>query len=401
MKSFPVTRFSYLFVIVLVAFFVGGGTVNAAAAVSCGSWNVVSSPNAGQGDDILSGAAAVPGTQDFWAVGRYDGSDGFYHTLTERWNGSSWSVVKSPNVHNMNNVLNAVAVISATDVWAVGLSGSGDGIEGVTLIEHWNGTNWSIVKSPSPSQDLYFNAVAGDSATDAWAAGSYEANNGHFRTFIEHWDGTSWSIVKSPSPDCCYNSLQSVTALSATNAWAVGFHGPFTLVEHWNGSSWSVVKSPNAVTGQDENNYLYAVAPVSGSASDIWAVGTYYGTNNPHGYQTLTEHWNGSKWSIVKSPAPGGNGSNPELYAVAPVSTNDVWAVGYSIAGSSAYLTLVEHWNGSAWSVVPSPSPGGLNAGDESVLYGVAALSANNVQAVGYDRTDYFNPTATLAESYC
>lgn len=46
-------------------------------------------------DDILSGVAAVPGTQDFWAVGRYDGSDGFYHTLTERWSGSRWSVVKN------------------------------------------------------------------------------------------------------------------------------------------------------------------------------------------------------------------------------------------------------------------------------------------------------------------
>lgn len=75
--------------------------------------------------------------------------------------------------------------------------------------------------------------------------------------------------------------------------------------------------------------------------------------------------------------------------------------MGYSIAGSSAYLTLILHWNGSAWSVVPSPNPGGLNAGEASVLYGVVALSAHDVQAVGYYQTDYFSPTTTLAESYC
>src|SRR6185312_16572230 len=173
MKRFQVTRLSYLLVIALATLLLGGGTVNAMVPLSCGSWNVVSSPSPG-GDDVLFGAAAVPGTNQIWSVGRFDGSDGFYHTLTELWDGSSWSLVPSPNVANTNNLLNGVALVSASDVWAVGLSNS-DGIHpGLTLIEHWNGTSWTIVSSPSPTDFNFFNAVAGASANDVWAVGDYE-----------------------------------------------------------------------------------------------------------------------------------------------------------------------------------------------------------------------------------
>jgi hypothetical protein len=71
------------------------------------------------------------------------------------------------------------------------------------------------------------------------------------------------------------------------------------------------------------------------------------------------------------------------------------------IAPSSAYLTLTLHWNGSTWSVIPSPNPGGTNQGDQNVLYGVAALSAHDVQAVGYYLPGFFQPTFTLAEAFC
>jgi hypothetical protein len=373
--------------------------------LNCGSWNVAPSPNAGA-DDILSGVAPVPGTQQFWAVGRYDGSDGFYHTLTEHRGGRNWSIVPSPSVGNSNNVLNGVGVVSANDVWAVGLYNS-DGIHpGLTLTEHWNGTSWTIVSSPSPTDFNFMNAVAGISANDVWAVGDYENNKGIYKTLTEHWDGTSWSIIPSPSRGD-FDSLQSLAAISANNVWVVGSYyntrrqQTQTLIEHWDGTSWSIVSSPNVGKGEVHDNYLVGVAAVSGNASDIWAVGKYYNPGTPHGYHTLVEHWDGSSWRVVKSPDPGGMGGNPILYAVAAVSASDVWAVGYFINPNAAYLTLIVHWDGSNWSVVPSPSPGGEANGDASVLYGVAAASAHDVQAVGYYQTDAFIPTVTLAESYC
>lgn len=402
MARFHVTRFSYLLVIVLATLVLGTGTIRAMTLSNCGSWTVASSPNAGA-DDVLYGAAAVPGTNQIWSVGRFDGSDGFYHTLTELWDGSSWSLVPSPNVANTNNLLNGVAVLSVSDVWAVGLSNS-DGIHpGLTLIEHWNGSSWSIVSSPNPTDFNFMNAVAAISTNDVWAVGDYENNKGIYKTLTEHWDGTSWSIIASPSHGD-FDSLQGATAIATNNVWAVGSFSKQrtqTLIEHWDGSTWSIVSSPNVGKGVSHDNYLEGVTAVSGNANDIWAVGKYYNPGTPHGYHTLVEHWDGSSWKVVKSPDPGGMGGNPILYAVAAVSASDVWAVGYSINPNAAYLTLIVHWDGSNWSVVPSPNPGGEANGDASVLYGVAAASAHNVQAVGYYQTGVFIPTVTLAESYC
>src|SRR5437588_1696649 len=78
-------------------------------------------------------------------------------------------------------------------------------------------------------------------------------------------------------------------------------------------------------------------------------------------------------WSIIPSPSPGPFNNN--LFAVAAITKNNVWAVGYA----EVLHTLIEHWNGKRWSVVTSPSPGtGSN-----ILSGIAAISANNIWAVG------------------
>ena len=116
---------------------------------------------------------------------------------------------------------------------------------------------------------------------------------------------------------------------------------------------------------------LQGVAVVS--ANDIWAVG------NINKKKSFTEHWNGTSWSIAPSPSSGGT-----LNGVAEVSANDIWAVG---SGSSG--TLVEQWNGSAWSVVSSPSPD-----SSSTLYSVAVVSANDIWAVG------FSNAGTLTEHW-
>src|SRR4051812_41226283 len=49
-----------------------------------------------------------------------------------------WSLVSSPNPGTSSNVLNDVEVVKANDVWAVG------GQQGHTLVEHWDGTSWSV-----------------------------------------------------------------------------------------------------------------------------------------------------------------------------------------------------------------------------------------------------------------
>ena len=357
------------------------------------AWNVICNPNVGTKSQ-LNGVAAVSAS-DIWAVGFSTPSGGVQQTLIEQWNGTNWSVVSSPNVGKSNNVLNAVGVVSATDIWAVGSSINSSGVF-QTLIEHWNGTSWKVVSSPNVGTlGSSLNAVAAVSATDIWAVGS---TSGAGLTLIEHWNGSSWSVVTSPNVGTLSNVLNGVAVVSATDVWAVGYSTScstgcvqLTLIEHWNGTSWSVVSSPNVDTSVNGLNGLSGVAVVA--ANDIWAVGTSGGINNPR--LTLTEHWNGTSWSLVSSPNVGTSGSG--LGAVAVVATNDVWAVG-SFTTPSAFETLTEHWNGSSWQVVKS-----LDVGTTSnTLGGVTAITTTNVWAVGIQFTSVDNSTSVpLIEQYC
>jgi len=138
-------------------------------------------------------------------------------------------------------------------------------------------------------------------------------------------------------------------------------------------SGWNVIPSPNH--GPNGNN-LDGISAVS--ANDIWAVGTYQSNTSPFAVQTLTEHWDGSAWSTVPSPNSGGSTYYNYLYGVAAVSANDVWAVGYYNNGTAA-RTLILHWDGTGWGLVSSPNHGSSS----NELYGVTAVAANNVWAVG------------------
>jgi hypothetical protein len=113
------------------------------------------------------------------------------------------------------------------------------------------------------------------------------------------------------------------------------------------------------------------------SSTDVWAVGyTFNGSVSNSQSRTLTLHWNGAAWSVVPSP----NTSNPEnqLLGVVAIAANDVWAVGHWY-DYSVFRTLIMHWNGATWSIVPSPNPGA----SANFLYSVEAVAANDVWAVG------------------
>ena len=129
------------------------------------------------------------------------------------------------------------------------------------------------------------------------------------------------------------------------------------------------------------------------SSSDGWAVGSYIrripgessGSNGwPKGVipavsAVMIEHWDGQAWDVVEAPDPNLQarpfvGSGSTLRDVAAIFPNDAWAVG----GGGNY-GLTEHWNGQAWSVVPSPKVDLV----DTTLVGVAAAGPNDAWAVG------------------
>src|SRR5579863_10207226 len=70
-----------------------------------------------------------------------------FQTLIEHWNSSKWSVVTSPNIGTGSNDLESVAAISSNNVWAVGSGAINTSSSRQTVIEHWDGTKWSIISS--------------------------------------------------------------------------------------------------------------------------------------------------------------------------------------------------------------------------------------------------------------
>jgi len=376
MKHCKVKLLSFVVATVLIPLLLTTAVAQAQAA----PWTVVKSPNPGSGNGLF-GAASIS-ANDVWAVGNFSSSGVPEQTLTLHWNGKKWSVVKSPNVSSQDSELMAVSAVSTNDVWAVGDSHTTSPVF-QTLTEHWNGHKWSIMASPNPGAQLNeLFGVAAVSTNDVWAVGSFALTGfSPSQTLIEHWNGTSWSVVSSPNVGTQTNELLGVTAVSASDIWAVGdFNngtGPQTLIEHWNGTSWSVVSSPN-VSGA--SNEPLAVAAVS--TTDVWAVGnsTTSGVS-----QALIEQWNGTSWSIVPSPSPGGSN---DLRGVASISATEIWAVGDFIDNNTgAFQTLIELWNGTSWSIVSSPNPAGMQD-----FFDAASADPSSGQAWAVGSFIAFNP---------
>jgi hypothetical protein len=305
---------------------------------------------------------------------------------------SGWTKDVSPNVSGttwLENHLFGIAAVSDTDVWAVGWSQEPESPPYVRrpLIEHFDGNVWSIVSSPAPRNDYYtvLSAVSAASANDVWAVGVTHDGTLPSKTFIQHWNGTGWSIVPSPSPDSQLNELLGVAAVSANDVWAVGFRGgtrddtPLeTLILYWDGFSWSQVASPNVIGAA---NQLSAVTAIS--ANDVWAVGTAGGA-------PLSMHWDGSAWSIVPI-RPNGGLRAENLVAVSGTASNDVWTVGTGRGVFSNFsAATIRHWDGVQWTEKvcrafssSNPPPNYEGGGPDAYFSGVSAAASNDVWAVG------------------
>jgi hypothetical protein len=252
--------------------------------------------------------------------------------------------------------LNAVAALSSGDQWAVGSwTKYPEDYHFHTLIEHWDGTagGWSVVPSPTLPLNSYLYGVSALAANDVWAVGGTDQSGPPYQSLVEHWDGVAWSLV---APASFPGVLYAVVARGPTDVWAVGTENypGRGLIEHWDGITWTAT-------------YLRFGAVLRGVAAagprTIWAVGQRYGRTNPFGDTTLTMRFNGNGWTQVPSPNPLHTNDTDQdwLTSVSVVAPNDAWAVGRYGNHDLGPLdqTLVEHWNGSRWSVVPSPSPGG------------------------------------------
>jgi hypothetical protein len=244
------------------------------------------------------------------------------------------------------------------------------------------GATWSVVAVPSGSaSSSSLLGVDALNAREAWAVGNARhAEHPASRPFVVHWDGTAWTVVNTP-PLGDYGGFRAVDGSAPDAVWAVGSQegfigerfGELPLIEKWDGNAWRIVPAPIP-----PNSFVNGLSGIKTfSSTDAWAVGAHSAAIAPTG-RTLIEHWNGTSWVIVPSPNPGLDVN--ALVDVDGAAPSDVWAVGTMGRGEGA-VGLVLHWNGEAWSHVALPETD--PALSTIHLEGVAALSGNAVWIVG------------------
>lgn len=334
------------------------GDTSSRGVAAPGCWAEMTGPQMDARPVQMGGIVAFS-ERDIWAVGQQAGADGEKSTtVTAHWNGTEWRVVPSPNgpdTPTSKNNLYAVSGSSASDVWAVGAYAQ-DGAHFKALAMHWDGSTWSIVPTPNPGAlDNTFNDVSALAPDDVWAVGSYLASehvDAHM--MIMHWDGRAWSQVATPNAST--HNLLAVRAVSRNDVWAAG-----TQVLHWSGRKWNIEDTPEAYTGgyldgiavagpddvwvvgNDGNESValhwdgerwagthgpkLAVGPyphevVAISSDDVWSVGEY--TDKPGDRQLLLMRWDGKTWSAIANPLAG---EDTRLIGLTKAG-NTLWAVG-------------------------------------------------------------------------
>ena len=306
----------------------------------------------------------------------------------------SWKVVASPSVESaspsiyVDNALRGIDAISTDDAWAVGDAYDPNGPQYAirTLALHWDGTQWSRIPTPTHplSTQSAINGVWPNTPSDVWAVG----DNG----LIEHYDGASWTAFGQADAGTA-PTLRAVWSSGPNDAWAVGFcagwYTSSTLILHWDGASWSRVPSPNPSAGSGSNQ-LFGISATS--ANDIWAVGVSSGSTSA--FAPLALHWDGAAWSAIPTSTLYGGGYGSFFRSVSGVSSDDVLAVGATVVpagfeGGTRNWAFAAHWDGTAWTQILD-----INRIDSSEysystnFYGVSAVAHDFAWVVGEDTGD-------------
>ncbi len=352
-----------------------------------GGWTVQPAPRRGTGDNSF-GAVSAAGPRDIWAVGNYLPDTKLSNpdatlSLAAHYNGHRWVSTPTPNSGPNFTTLFGVAALPG-QAWAVGDSLDSH-YQARSVIEHWNGTRWTITPAPrlAGRADMLFSVTA-VSAHDVWAVGQRQDTAGRFATLIEHYHGRRWTVVRAPNPGAAGNSLYAASAASANNVWAVGQRNNSgsdrPLVEHYNGHRWVTV----AISGAGRTGAL--LDAVTARRGQVWAAGQT--DDAAHRGQPLVGHLTAGHVTLAPLTSVGGDFSI--LNGIAIDHRGTAWASGaffdprgtFDGTPGGVQQTLILRHDPTGWHRVNAPSPGTA----DRVLGGMT-VAGNELITVGYFKT--------------
>jgi hypothetical protein len=207
------------------------------------AWSVVAGPNEGILNAVLDFSPA-----NAWAFADFS---------VLHWNGTKWSVV--------SGALNALAVSAdgPSDIW---------GIYRNDQVTHYNGKSWSV-DTLGGQVGTVFESVVALSPADVWVGGGIDGGG----PVLEHFNGTSWKVMSTPS-SFAGAGVFAIAARSDSDLWIFSVHDPLTasvLLAHWNGSSWTTSPSPIPA------DTSVSIGSAASSPSHVWLFGYNGATGGP------------------------------------------------------------------------------------------------------------------------
>jgi hypothetical protein len=298
-------------------------------------------------------ALAGSSSDDIWAVGVRLPDGRHVFPLMEHWDGRRWTYFAGAPLGGRQASLTGVAVLAPDDAWVIGNFGGVGPSQTGPLIEHWNGTSWSL--RPTHALDRLsaklpqtLTSVATLTAKDVWVLGTPGSNSSDVYL---HWNGSSWKLLRGPKIGVRLGSaaMQLIKADHDGQLWAVGgwmrTYGEGGLpgggtVERWTGRQWKVDR-PAAWAKP-----LTMIAPIA--PDDLWAItGGSFTTSGTYGIGPVQVlHWNGRHWQVALRLGSASS-VNPTGLVVTPA--NDVYVTGQSAASQP----FIRHWDGTSWRTVP------------------------------------------------
>jgi alpha-tubulin suppressor-like RCC1 family protein len=347
-------------------------------------------PLLGPSDTVTAISAASANNAWALVVGRP--SRGSPNDLALHWNGTDWNLTKLavPTAPGSSASFSGVYDAGRGDAWVVGTVNLSTG-HTRTLIERWNGTAWTIVASPDPAGGAFGNdsltAVSGSGPGNIWAIGDdfQGTGGGDIQILLAHFNGTRWTAAPTPTPSGHFQFGKAIDVASPTDAWAVGTdvtdlgNGGLGVAFHWDGTSWTGVEVPNLVTrggGLDANDLTGVTIA---SPTDVWVSATH--NNGPIPSVPYLLHSTGGAFSAVAVPSPGGPQAHADFYndgtflnAITSTAPDNVYAAGVATYNDDAKLAFVRHFNGKTWSTVPVPQ-----VGDQGPAFGLPGEDLGDV----------------------
>ena len=346
---------------------------------SAGTWQPFASADIPGGTTVtLAGLSCTGAPVSHCMLAGYYGAQGQgSHTLAEQWSGTDWVVLRTPSPGAADGMF-GVSCPSASFCMAVGTY-VGDGDVQRALAQTWNGHGWTLRAPLSPGvQVSYLAGVDCTSASACVAVGSFDTALGQRQALAERWNGSTWTQLSAIDPEL-NDQLTAVSCATAASCMAVGTSSVptrvHTLAEQWNGSTWTVraTPDPGSTHPVQQFNYLSAVSCPSPKA--CVAVG-YYNKRLPSGERPLAIAWNGTSWRLLRTP-----GRNGELASVDCTGASDCLAAGADTNGvGRPARTLAQQWNGSTWT---QRWPAGTGPGTAGHLDAVSCAGPAACQATG------------------